>query len=707
MSQIDGQGDRHDEGVFRLLQGEAPGEELPREPAAPRGVLRGLQKIFPWLDRAVGAVLPESLNPMLHTGAIAMVSLLVATATGIILLTWYRPSVAMAWQSVEVMSNSPFQGFHRSLHRYSSDAAVMFGTIHALRSLFEGRFGGARWLAWVTGGILMLLLWAIGWTGYWLVWDMRGQLVAVATAKLMDVLPIFGDQVSRSFLTDPGVNSLLFFVVFFFHMLVPLALGVVAWLHINRLSRPRFLTDRPMTVWTIAFLSLLCVLYPAMSAEPARMTAIGSELTMDWWYLLPLAFTERLTGGALWGIALVSGALFFSLPWWPLQRRTEPANVIASRCNACTRCYQDCPYAAIEMIARTDGNPNYDTQAFVIESKCVSCGICAGSCDTAGIGMDSFGSIEQRRRIEGWLKDALAQDDSPHIGFICAESAGAGLELDHATGISAELPGYRLLRVPCAGWVHPLMVERALRRGAAGVLIVTCGPGECLYREGAVWTEQRMTGQREPTLRSEKVSPEQITVLGLDRTRKAEFLTRATALLGGGPSEPPGTQRHPALRMVAATFVALVFAALTGVVSDWGYASPRRDNSELVVSFSHPGASTKNCRTLSEAELTEIPRHMRKPIQCDRSRAAVRLLVQIDGVEVVHKSIPAGGIWGDSNSVALERIPVEEGRHIVRIAIGDSGNPDDWSFSDEQTLDFNLEDKRVIVFDRVAGFGWY
>ncbi|MBW2397514.1 MAG: cytochrome b N-terminal domain-containing protein, partial [Deltaproteobacteria bacterium] len=426
MSQIDGQEDREDPNALHLMPGDAAPEASPHEPAPPKGVLRGLERIFLLLDRAIGAVLPESLNPLLHTGAITVVCIFVATVSGIVLLIWYRPSVTLAWESVEAMSTAPFTaGFLRSLHRYSSDAAMMFGVIHALRTFLERKFGGARWLAWGTGGILMALLWSIGWSGYWLVWDMRAQMVAVGTARLMDVLPIFGDLVSRSFITDEGVNSLLFFVVFFFHMLVPLALGVVAWLHIARLSRPHFLTDRPMTVWTLALLFLLCVFYPATSAEPARMTAVGAELTMDWWYLLPLAFTERLGGGTLWGITLASGVLFFSIPMWLSRRRPEPANVVASRCNECTKCYNDCPYAAIEMVARTDGNLKHETQAFVIESKCVSCGICTGSCDTAAIGVPAFDSIEQRRRIESWFEDARAQGEAPHMGFICAESAGA------------------------------------------------------------------------------------------------------------------------------------------------------------------------------------------------------------------------------------------------------------------------------------------
>ncbi len=707
MSQIDGQEGQEEPERLHLASGSASNVEVAGDPETPTGTTRPLERVFLLLDRALRALLPESLNPLLHTGAIAIVCILVATATGIVLLMWYRPSVAMAWKSVDAMSGAPFTaGFLRSLHRYSSDAAMMFGTIHAIRTFVEGRFDGARWLAWVTGGVLMVMLWAVGWSGYWLVWDMRAQLVAIGTAKLMDVLPIFGDPVGRSFLTDEGVNSLLFFVVFFFHMLVPLALGVVAWLHITRLSRPRFLTDRPMTIWTLGFLLILCALYPATSAEPARMTAIANQMTMDWWYLLPLALTERLTGGALWALALVGGALFFSIPWWPFWKRLEAAEVVTPRCNECTKCYRDCPYAAIEMVVRNDGNTKYETQAFVIESKCVSCGICSGSCDTAAIGVPSFDSIDQRRRIEGWLEDAVAQGESPYMGFICAESAGAGLDVDPVTGISSKLPGYRLLHVPCAGWVHPLMIERAIRRGAAGVLIVSCGPGECHYREGALWTQQRLDGEREPALRSSKVAPEQVTLLGLDRTQQAELIERAAAIIGN-ESTPPRNQRGLPIRLIAATFVAALFAALAGVVSDWSYASPSVDHSELVVSFSHPGSSEENCRTLSETELADTPKHMRKPVQCDRSRSAVRVAVQIDGVEVVRKSIPPAGIWGDSNSIALERIPVEEGRHTVEIVIGDTSDPDEWTYRDEQELEFTLEDRRVIAFDRISGFGWY
>jgi hypothetical protein len=98
---------------------------------------------------------------------------------------------------------------------------------------------------------------------------------------------------------------------------------------------------------------------------------------------------------------------------------------------------------------------------------------------------------------------------------------------------------------------------------------------------------------------------------------------------------------------------------------------------------------------------------MRKPVQCDRGRSAVRLLVRVDGVEVVRKSIAPAGVWGDSNSVALERVPVDAGSHVVGVAIGDTANPEEWTYRDERSIEFTLEDRRVIIFDRVSGFGWY
>jgi len=690
---------------------EPPGPDSAHEvPPGPtvhgEAVLRKLEHLFFRLDRLLGRIVPESLNPLLHTGAIAVTSFLVATVTGIILLLWYQPSVYSAFDSVQAMSDSPFtSGLVRSLHRYSSDLAMFICLVHALRLFLGRRFNGAQWLAWVTGVALVGLLWFIGWTGYWLVWDLRAQQLAVGSARLLDVMPIFTDPLGRTFLIDEGVNSFLFFVVFFFHMLVPLAMGMIMWLHITRVARARFITEKPMTWWVMGALLLLSLAYPASNAGRAEMTAIVDGFSMDWWYLAPIALTDRLSVSALWSITLGFGLVGFTVPWWLGRRRPRPAAVVESRCNACTKCYQDCPYVAISMVPRSDGSTKYDLQAQVDPSICVGCGICAGSCDTAGVGLGHFAAIDQRREIERWMQESTASGETVHMAFACAESAADGLTVDPQSGVCEELPGYRVLQVPCAGWVHPLMIERALRHGAEGVMIVGCGPGECHYREGASWEKLRIEGLREPALRQEKVAREQVLLLGLDRTQKKELVSRAIQF-GQGSPPPSDSPRLPVLTGLAAALLAAVFAGLVGVASDLGYASPQPSGSELVVSFKHPGRMSENCEEVSEEELADIPVHMRQARKCERARAAVRLRVHVDGQPVVESSSAPSGLWSDGPSVTVERVSVALGEHRVRVEIGDGPDPDEWTFVDERTLEFGPEHRRVVLFERVDGFVW-
>jgi ferredoxin len=461
-----------------------------------------------------------------------------------------------------------------------------------------------------------------------------------------------------------------------------------------------------MTLWVMAFLLLLSVAYPADNAAPARMAALPQAFSMDWWYLLPVALTDRLGGGVLWLLFLASGAVVFGMPWSLGRTRPAPATVFQQRCNACTKCYQDCPYDAITMIPRTDGNKRHDVRASVDPAKCVGCGICAGSCDTAGIGVDWFAVSDQRRRFAHWLKLALVAGESPTVAFVCGESAGASFGIDPETGKCEELPGYLVIHVPCAGWIHPLGIEHTLRYGGTGVLVVSCGPAACRYREGAGWEQMRLDGLREPALRTEKVSRKDVLLLALDRTRKSELIRRAREFREGRPA-PPESPRSQAITGLAAAVLAAVIAGGVGLVSDFVYAAPRVKGSELVVTFKHPGEVAENCRDLTDEELAERPVHMRQRRICDRSRASVRLRVDLDGARIVDAVLEPSGIWNDGNSIAIERIAVDPGEHDVRVAIGETADIDEWSYEDEKTLSFDTTERRVVTFDRVTGFNWH
>jgi coenzyme F420-reducing hydrogenase delta subunit len=45
-------------------------------------------------------------------------------------------------------------------------------------------------------------------------------------------------------------------------------------------------------------------------------------------------------------------------------------------------------------------------------------------------------------------------------------------------------PDVRIIRVPCSGRISPLHILSALHRGADGVLVSGCHPGDCHYISG-------------------------------------------------------------------------------------------------------------------------------------------------------------------------------------------------------------------------------
>jgi coenzyme F420-reducing hydrogenase delta subunit len=92
-------------------------------------------------------------------------------------------------------------------------------------------------------------------------------------------------------------------------------------------------------------------------------------------------------------------------------------------------------------------------------------------------------------------------------------------------------PGTAAFRLLCAGMLPPSFIEYALRGGADGVLVTGCRAGDCAFRLGNQWTEERLRGQREPHLRR-SVPPERLRVFWAgtrDLHRLADELKRFRA----------------------------------------------------------------------------------------------------------------------------------------------------------------------------------
>lgn len=69
------------------------------------------------------------------------------------------------------------------------------------------------------------------------------------------------------------------------------------------------------------------------------------------------------------------------------------------------------------------------------------------------------------------------------IGFLCNWCAYTGADLAGVSRIQIT-PSLRIIRVMCSGRIDPLFVLKAFLKGADGVMMMGCHPGDCHYQKG-------------------------------------------------------------------------------------------------------------------------------------------------------------------------------------------------------------------------------
>ncbi len=76
------------------------------------------------------------------------------------------------------------------------------------------------------------------------------------------------------------------------------------------------------------------------------------------------------------------------------------------------------------------------------------------------------------------------------IGFFCNWCTYPGIDL--AATRNVELPAaIAPIRVMCSGRVAPVLILNAFLRGADGVIVTGCHPGECHYEKGNFYSRRR------------------------------------------------------------------------------------------------------------------------------------------------------------------------------------------------------------------------
>ncbi|BCR06082.1 cytochrome b6 [Desulfuromonas versatilis] len=173
-------------------------------------------------------------------GGLAFTCFLVLLCSGVLLLFYYQPSTATAWESILYLeSQVPGGAFLRNLHRLSSHGFLVLLFLHTLRVVLTGAFRRPRELNWIIGMVLLCLSLFAGYTGYLLPMD---QLALWATQTGMQLLlSLPGGELAHRFLVPDEVGqplSLVRFYVLHIAVLPMLILGL-SMLHFYRIRRDK------------------------------------------------------------------------------------------------------------------------------------------------------------------------------------------------------------------------------------------------------------------------------------------------------------------------------------------------------------------------------------------------------------------------------------------------------------------------------------
>lgn len=458
---------------------------------------------FGAIRRPMSKAFDSAENPLNHLGAMTIYFLWIVLISGIWLLIFFRTSVSGAFESVEYLTREQWYvgGIMRSLHRYASDAAIITILLHMVKEFVFNRYRGNRWFTWVTGTPLIWMIFPLGITGYWLVWDELAQYVAISSAELIDSIPIFTDSMAGNFLSEDLISNRFFTLMAFLHLIgLPIFMVLGIWLHVFRLNSPRINPPKRIMAATMLAMLVLSALYPAMSHEQADLAMTPQTIKLDWFYLHLYPLIQMWSPGWVWVLLVGISSVIVIAPWAPLQEKQQPALVTLDYCNGCERCVDDCPFGAVEMVKRTD-DTNYTHQASVDPELCISCGICVGACPTAtpfrSSGVLLPGIDLPDRTAADIRKDIVAagnNETSPHvIVFACKDDR----QLEEI-----KFAGLPVVTVQCMGQLPPSYIDFTLSRGYAdGAMLLGCQDGNCAYRFGSDWTRQRLGRQRDPMIR--------------------------------------------------------------------------------------------------------------------------------------------------------------------------------------------------------------
>lgn len=651
-----------------------------------------LKKIVCPLFRLFDRLFHSQYNPLYRSGTIAIFMFLILVVTGVYLLCFYK--VGSPYESVASIHNSIFLGkILRTLHRYATDLGIVAILFHFLQIALQGKTWGPRTLAWISGVIMLVFFYIAAWTGYVMVWDEHGQLLAQAGADLIQTIPLISEPVTQAFSGEKALPDAFFFMNLFMHVAVPLLFVIGLWIHTARIKRTQWLPPKSILYGISVLLLVFSILFPAPLLEKANLLnqigVIPIDLFLSYWVpWIDIFGVNILMYG---GIGLFLFCITASLWWKPKIALSKRISVVdEALCTGCTQCAVDCPYEAISMVPFGERNR---LLAEVSPTNCVSCGICSASCSDFAVGPPNRNGIDQAKAALILREKIELSSHADVIIAYCSNNPGIEEELKNLH----QRTNKRLEEFPlqCAGTIHNETLTNLLK-ASDHVIIWGCAERVCMNRDGIVLLRGRFERTRVPFL-DKKIDRSHATLITRASWEVSEILKAMEAYPNNLSEVIPLSRKISALIFGALLIFVVIFASrisfgvepLNGIVR---------------VAGSLPAVTKSQCRQLTEEERNTLSAHMQRHEICEEKHRSFKLSVKVDGFDEFTDIISPGGLHKDRPVYLNKEIEVSPGNHTLSITLDYADSPNDNSpqFHFEKTLTITPGEVLLFVPDSLG-----
>jgi cytochrome b6 len=265
-----------------------------------------------------------------YLGGLTLFLFMVQVGTGILLLLYYRPSAAEAYESVQfIVTQVEFGWLIHNIHSWSANLMVAAAFAHMFSAFFLKAYRRPRELTWVSGALLLFLTLAFGFSGYLLPWNELAFFATRVGTGMAGAVPVVGAPLLRFMRGGDDVTGATLSRFYALHVaILPLIATSLLALHLlfvqrqgmsvpiaikrrltpgERLKQMPFFPDyilRDVRLWYIALAALaaLAAFYPwelGRKADPFAPVPAGIRPE---WYFLAMFHTLKLIPSHVLGI---------------------------------------------------------------------------------------------------------------------------------------------------------------------------------------------------------------------------------------------------------------------------------------------------------------------------------------------------------------------------------------------------------------------